>query len=89
MAIVDDLSPASRVVTMPVSKPTETKPLEVEVLSGEVAITGPDGIATALTGPAAKQSAKRLEAAADRIAADGGQIVNGTEDAPPSDAPDR
>lgn len=49
-------------------KPTEVDPMTVEVVEGEVVITGPDAIGVSITGPAAKESARRLDEAADHIA---------------------
>lgn len=48
-------------------KPTEVDPMTVEVVQNEVVITGPDAIGVSITGPAAKESARRLNEAADRI----------------------
>lgn len=56
---------------MPHEKPTEVDPMTVEVVQGEVVITGPDAIGVSISGPAAKESARRLNDAADRIAARG------------------
>jgi hypothetical protein len=69
------------------SRPPETEPMTVQVLSDEVAISGPDGLGLSLTADAAAESARRLKAAAETIRTGGGHLVNGTEDEDDPSAP--
>ncbi len=48
--------------------PVLDEPLEVSAESGEVVITGPDGLSASLTPRAAQESARRLAAVAEQIA---------------------
>lgn len=70
------------------AKRTETEPMDVHVIQDDVVITGPDGIAGSISGPAALESARRLGNAARAVAAGHGGIRNDTEDdAPEEESP--
>lgn len=62
------------------SRPPETEPMTVEVLSDEVAIVGPDGLGLSITAESAAESGRRLAAAAETIRKGQGRLENGTED---------
>jgi hypothetical protein len=53
--------------------PAFDQPLEIEIIEGEVVITGPDGLCASLTSEAARESARRLAEALDRITRDAGR----------------
>lgn len=66
------------------SHPPETEPMTVDVLNDEVAISGPDGVGVSLTAPAAAESGRRLQKAAEMIEKGEGHLFNGTEDEDPN-----
>jgi|GEM_PF-4663952 len=52
------------------NKPVEQAPMDVQVVGGEVVITGPDAIGASLTAAAAVESGRRLQNAGRQIAAE-------------------
>jgi hypothetical protein len=51
--------------------PAYDEPLEIEVIEGEIVITGPDGFCGSLTPEAATESERRLRLALSRLAGSG------------------
>jgi hypothetical protein len=47
--------------------PAFDEPLEIEIIEGEVVITGPDGLCASLTSEAARETSRRLAEAVARM----------------------